>query len=167
MSDIILTNKTLMSSKDENEKLKEENENENENENEGEDEDDIIKILICSNEYYEETKKNKKHKIIKKLNDQLDEIIDKSKLFEDQIKSIKKVENLVDYYYVNDFDDKELKFKIFKLKLAHLSNEIDKNLFEQIFDHRLIKLADKLINATNKEDNQIIIKNIEKYIYTF
>ena len=46
-----------MSSKDENEKLKEENENENENE--GEDEDDIIKILICSNEYYEETKQKK------------------------------------------------------------------------------------------------------------
>ena len=37
LSDIILTDKTLMSSKDENEKLKEENENENENENEDED----------------------------------------------------------------------------------------------------------------------------------
>ena len=108
-----------------------------------------------------------KKKMIKTLNDHVDEIIGKSKLFEDQIKSIKKVENFVDYYYVNDFDDKELKFKIFKLKLAHLSNEIDENLFEQIFDHTLIKLADKLINATNKEDNQIIIKNIEKYIYTF
>ena len=106
-----------------------------------------------------------KKKKIKTLNDHVDEIIGKSKLFEDQIKSIKKVENLVDYYYVNDFDDKELKFKIFKLKLALLSNEIDENLFEQIFDHTLIKLADKLINATNKEDNQIIIKNIEKYIY--
>ena len=88
--------------------------------------------------------KTKKNKIIKKLNDHLDEIIDKSKSFEDQIKSIKNVENLNDYYYVNDFDNKQLKFKIFKLKLAHLSNEIDKNLFEQIFDHTLIKLADKL-----------------------
>ena len=72
LSDIILTDKTLMSSKDENEKLKEEkkneklkeekeneklkeenenenenqNENENKNENENEDDDDIIKILI-------------------------------------------------------------------------------------------------------------------------
>ena len=34
LSDIILTDETLMSSKDENEKLKEEHENENENENE-------------------------------------------------------------------------------------------------------------------------------------
>ena len=69
--------------------------------------------------------KTKKNKIIKKLNDHLDEIIDESKSFADQIKSIKKVENLDDYYCVNDFDDKELKFKIFKLKLPHLSNEID------------------------------------------
>ena len=100
--------------------------------------------------------------IIKKLNDHLDEIIDKSKSFEDQIKSIRKIKNLDDYYYVNDFGDKELKFKIFKLKLAHLSNEIDEKLFEQIFGHTLIKLADKLINTTNKEENQIIVKNIEK-----
>ena len=33
---------------------------------------------------------NKKNKIIKDLNDNLDEIIDKSKSFEEQIKSLKK-----------------------------------------------------------------------------
>ena len=43
-----------------------------------------------------------------------------------------------------------------------MSNEIDEKLFEQIFGHKLLKLADKLINTTNKEENQIIIKNIEK-----
>ena len=43
-----------------------------------------------------------------------------------------------------------------------MSNEIDKKLFEQIFGHALIKLADKLINTTAKEENQIIVKNIEK-----
>ena len=99
---------------------------------------------------------------IKTLNTKLDEIIDKSKSFEDQIKSIEKVENLKEYYFINDFGDKELKFKIFKLRLAHLSNDIDENLFEKIFGHTLIKLADKLINTTNKEENQIIVKNIEK-----
>ena len=36
---------------------------------------------------------NKKNEIIKGLNNNLDEIIDKSKLFEDQIKSIKKQKN--------------------------------------------------------------------------
>ena len=53
-------------------------------------------------------------KIIKNLNDNLDEIIDKSKSFEDQIESLKKVEYLDDYYYDNNFDDKELKYKYFK-----------------------------------------------------
>ena len=54
-----------------------------------------------------------------------------------------------------------MKFKIFKLRLAHLSNDIDENLFEKIFGHTLIKLADKLINTRNKEENQMIVKNIE------
>ena len=43
-----------------------------------------------------------------------------------------------------------------------MSNEIDKDLFKQIFDHKLETLADKLINATNKGENQIIINNINK-----
>ena len=43
-----------------------------------------------------------------------------------------------------------------------MSNDIDKKLFEQIFGHTLIKLADKLINTTSKEENQIIVKNINK-----
>ena len=60
------------------------------------------------------------------------------------------------------FGDKELKSKYFKIELADMSNEIDKKLFEQIFGHTLIKLADKLINTTNKEENQIIVKNINK-----
>ena len=43
-----------------------------------------------------------------------------------------------------------------------MPNEIDKKLFEQTFGHILIKLADKLINATSKEENQIIVQNINK-----
>ena len=43
-----------------------------------------------------------------------------------------------------------------------MSNDIDEKLFEQMFGHTLIKLADKLINTANKEENQIIIKNINK-----
>ena len=104
--------------------------------------------------------KTKRNKIIKGLIDNLDKIIDKSKSFEDQIKSSKKVEYLEEYYFINDFGDKELKFKTFKVRLAHLSNEIDKDLFEQIFDHQFETLANKLINATNKEENQVIVKNI-------
>ena len=43
-----------------------------------------------------------------------------------------------------------------------MSNEIDENLFERIFGHTLIKLADKLINTTDKEENRLIVKNINK-----
>ena len=43
-----------------------------------------------------------------------------------------------------------------------MSNDIDEKLFEQIFGHTLIKLADKLINTTDKEENQIIVKKINK-----
>ena len=43
-----------------------------------------------------------------------------------------------------------------------MSNQIDKKLFEQIFGHTLQILANKLTNTTNKEENQIIINNINK-----
>ena len=123
-----------------------------------------MKMLIHSIDYDEETMdQSKKDKIIKQLNDHLDKMIDKSKSFEDQIKSMRKRENLYeDYYYLNNFGDKELKFKIFKLRLAHLSNKIDENLLGQIFDHKFETLANKLINTTNKKENQIIVNNIKK-----
>ena len=134
--------KTLMSSN-------EDDENENDNENENEDVD-------------EKMSQNKKNIRIKSINDYLDEIIDKSKSFEEQIKSLKKLEGLKGYWPYNDFGDKELKSKYFKIELADMSNEIDKKLFEQIFGHTLETLANKLINTTNKEENQIIVKNIDK-----
>ena len=121
-----------------------------ENENEDDDEDDD-----------ETMDQNKKYIIIKGLNDDLNEIIDKSKSFEDQIKPIKKVEGLNEYD-CKDFGDKELKLKYFKLKLVHFSNTTDEMLFEQIFGHTIETLANKLINTANKEENQITVNNIEK-----
>ena len=43
-----------------------------------------------------------------------------------------------------------------------MSNKIDKNLFEKIFDHKIETLANKLINTINKEKNKIIVENTEK-----
>ena len=100
--------------------------------------------------------------IIKELNDCLDEIIGKSKSFEEQIQSIRKVENLNEYWIIEDYSDKELESKIFELTLAHLSNIIDKKVFKQIFGHTFETLANKLINTTNKEENQIIVNNIKE-----
>ena len=103
---------------------------------------------------------NKKNKIIKEKTDYLDEIIDKSKSFKEQIKSLKKREDLKRCYPYKDFDDKELRSKYFKIELANLSNDIDEKLFKQIFGHTLTKLANKLINTTDKKENRIIVKNI-------
>ena len=100
------------------------------------------------------------NKIIKEKNDYLYKIINKSKSSEEEIKLLEKREDLKRYYPYKDFGDKELKSKYFKIKLANLSNDIDEKLFKQIFGHTLIKVANKLINATDRKENQIIVKNI-------
>ena len=94
---------------------------------------------------------NNNNIIIKESNNSLDEIIDNLKSFEDQIKSIRKVEYLNEYWFTEDYGDKELKFKIFNLKLAHLSNIIDKEIFKQTFGHTFETLANKLTNTTKKK----------------
>ena len=124
LSDLISTHKTLesKSQENENEKVKsrkEENEDEDyENKYENKDEDeDYENENEYENEYDDETIDQNK---IKNLNDNLDKRTDKSKSFEDQIESLKELEDLEEYWFMKDFDDKELKFKIFKLRLAHL-----------------------------------------------
>ena len=126
-----------------------------------ENENEHDKTLRSSKDDDETMNQNKKY-IIKQWNDTLDEIFDKSKSFEEQINSIKKVEYLEEYWNNDDYDDKELKFKYFKLKLAHMSNIIDKKIFKQIFGHTLETLANKLIDTTNKEENQTISKILTK-----
>ena len=43
-----------------------------------------------------------------------------------------------------------------------MSNIIEKKIFKQISGHAFEALANKLINTTNKEENQIIVNNINK-----
>ena len=73
---------------------------------------------------------------------------------------LRKVENLEEYF-VDDYSNKELAFKVFKLELAHSAN-IDEELFAKMFGYKLKALANKLINTTNKEQNQIIVNNINE-----
>ena len=116
------------------------------------------------NDYYDYENQNNtidQNKIIKGLNDILDEIIDKSKS-EEQIKSLIKREDLKGYWPYKDYDDKELKSKYFKIQLADMPYKIDEKLLEEIFGHTIIKLTDKLINRTNKEENQTIVSSIKK-----
>ena len=147
-------NKTLMSSNEDNENDKTLMASKNNNEND--------KTLISSKDDDDERMNQNNNDIIKGLNDSLDKIIYKSKSFKYQINLIRKVENLNEYYFINDYGDKELKFKIFKLKLAYLSNIIDKEIFKQIFGQRFETLANKLISTTNKEEDPIIVNNISE-----
>ena len=117
--------KTLMSSSDD-----EDDDVDDDDDDDVVDDEDDDEIIMSSDEDDETINQNKKYIIVKNLNDCLDEIIDKSKSFEEQIKSLKKLENLEEYWRSDDYGDKELKFKYFKLKLAHMSNETDKKLFE-------------------------------------
>ena len=133
----------LTSSKDEHDN---DNDNDNDRENYNEKENDNDNENDNENEKGNGNDSN----IIKRLNNSLDGIIDKSKSFEDQIKSIRKVENLDEYRFMDDYDNKVLKFKILELELAHLSNIIDKKIFEQIFGHTFETLANKT-NNYNKQ----------------
>ena len=62
------------------------------------------------------------------------------------------------FYYE---DNKETNLWLFKLKFAHAYNDVNDNLFKEIFGHASVKLADKLINITSKEENQMFINDIE------
>ena len=67
------------------------------------------------------------------------------------------------YWNLNyDDDNKKIHYKIFKLKFAHISNDVEEQLFKEIFGHTYVALADKLLNTTSKEENQIFINDIKK-----
>ena len=63
----------------------------------------------------------------------------------------------MDYYE----DNKETNLRLFKLKFAHIFNDVDDNLFKEIFGFTSVELVDKLINITSKEENQMLINNIK------
>ena len=164
MSDTILTVKTLESKSQEDD----ENENVNVNENENENVNDETLMSSDKDDDYDDENKNENENEDDDESKQNNKRIKWSfrwnnwqiKIIWRANKIVKKREDLKGYWPYNDYDDKELKSKYFKIELADMSNEIDKKLFEQIFGHTLETLANKLINTTNKKENQIIVKNI-------
>ena len=88
--------------------------------------------------------------------------IDQTKSLQEQIELLKTKEFLDEYWNVGYYHgNKELHYKIFKAKTAHLLNDLDEQLFEKIFDYTFAALVDRLINKTSKEENHIIIDDIE------
>ena len=121
------------------------NNNESDSNNKNENEND---------EYYYE---------IRQLNDWF-KTIEQIKSLEEQIELLKeRGEFLSEYWYVGYYhDNKELNYKIFKAKAAYLLNELDEQLFKEVFGHTFAELVEKLINTLDKkEENQIIIDGIE------
>ena len=85
-----------------------------------------------------------------------------TKSLKEQIEILKTKDFLDQYWYVGYYHgDKELNYKIFKAKAAHLLNDLDEQLFEKIFGYTFAALVDKLTNTIDKEENQIIIDDIE------
>ena len=88
---------------------------------------------------------------------------DQTKPLEEQLKLLKeRGEFLSEYWRVEYYhDNKELNYKIFKAKAAYVLNELDDNLFKEIFAHKFATLVDKLINTRSKEENQMFINDIK------
>ena len=47
-------------------------------------------------------------------------------------------------------DNKDINLRLFKVKLAYILNDVDDNLFKEMFGFTSVELADKLRNATKK-----------------
>ena len=89
--------------------------------------------------------------------------IKEAKSFEEQIELLKKRDYTDEYWHEGYYhDDKELNIIIFKAKAAYILNDVDEQLFEDVFGHTFVALVDKLINTINKEENKIIINDIKK-----
>ena len=114
------------------------------------------------NESDNESKKDKYYYEMRQLNSWF-ETIDQTKSLEEQIELLKeKGVFLSEYWYIGYYHgNKELNYKIFKAKAACVLNDIADNSFEKIFGCKFATLVDKLINTTSKEENQIIIDDIE------
>ena len=110
------------------------------------------------NDNESESESDEQYYKIKQLNNYF-KAIDKTKSFEEQIEILKAKDFLDEYWHEEYHDDKELNLKIFKAKAAYL--DTDEGFFKRIFGQTSAALADKLINTTSKEENQIIINDIK------
>ena len=123
------------------------NDNDNESVNDNDDED-----KDKDDDYYK----------MKQLNNYF-KTIDETKSFKEQIEILKTKDFLDEYWHFGyHHGNKELNFKIFKAKAAHILNDVDEQLFEKIFGHTFAALVDKLINTIGEEENKIIIDDIKK-----
>ena len=152
-------NKTVKESKSntKNKTVKESNSN-----TKNESESDKKSDYKSDNESDNEGEKDKYYYEIRQLNNWF-ETIDQIKSLEEQIELLKeRGEFLSEYWYVRYYhDNKELNYKIFQAKAAYVLNDLDEQLFKKVFGCKFATLVEKLMNTVDKEENQIIIDDIE------
>ena len=115
------------------------------------------------NESKNNGKKDKHYHEIRQLNNWF-ETIDQTKSLEEQKELLKeRGEFLSEHWYVGYYhDNKELHYKIVKAKAAYLFNELDEQLYKEVFGYTFAELVKKLINTVDKkEENQIIVDDIK------
>ena len=118
------------------------NENKNESVNENKNESE--------NESKNENKSDDGQYYLKQLNNNFKEI-NETKSFKDQIDILKKIPDLGHYWHMQYYEDnKDINLRLFKVKLAYILNDVDDNLFKEMFGFTSVELADKLRNATKK-----------------
>ena len=127
-----------------------ENKNESENVSENESENGIENESDDKNE--KEKEKEKYYYEIIQLNNWF-ETIHQTKSLEEQIELLKeKREFLSEYWNVEYYHgNKELNYKIFKANAAYLLNDLDEQLFKEVFGHVFAELVEKLINTVDKK----------------
>ena len=130
--------------------------NQSENDNESDYESDNESDNESDDE--NENKKEKCYYEMRQLNNWF-ETVDQTKSLEDQIELLEeRGESLGEYWHVGYYhSNKELNYKIFKTKAAHLLIDLDDQLFEKIFGYTFAALVDKLINTIDKEENQLLL----------
>ena len=112
--------------------------NENEDENENDNNSDNDNVNDDDDHDHDE-----QYYIIKQLNNYF-KTIDERKSLKEQIDMLKKRDFLDEYWHVwFDHDEKELNLRIFKAKATYILNDLDEQLFEKIFRHTFVALADK------------------------
>ena len=132
-------NESVNDNENENESV---NDNDNDNDNENDNDNDNANKSVNDNDNgndndSESESENKsddeQYYKIKQINN-IFKIIDKTKSFKDQIDIFKKIEWLGDYWHMEYYEDNKKKnLRLFKLKLAHILNDVDHNLFKEIF----------------------------------
>ena len=86
-------------------------------------------------------------------------MIDKTISFKDQVDILKKIEWLGDYWHMKYYEDNKKKnLEIFKLKLSHVFNDVDDDLFKKIFGLTSVELADSLkVKCFVKMKDELIV----------